>query len=245
LAGSGFPLVLVPGVTLDGSFWRRTGHVDALADAFACVLVDSPGIGRSRRPDEAGGYGVRRRAADVLAIVDGLDADRFAFWGGVAGGALGRVLAADAPDRMAALVLCGDRPSDDPEAEVAAMRGLAGYVRERGDNAAIVRELCAAEGIPESHWMTTVDHGDAEVVARLVEGFAEYDWERATPGRLRVPTLVLAGEFDDSEGAAGAAAAAMADGRAVTLPGLGHVGAQLAVAETVAHARPFLLEHAA
>jgi pimeloyl-ACP methyl ester carboxylesterase len=202
-------------------------------------------MGRSERPATADGYAIGRVAADVLAVADELGFERFAVWGGSAGAAVGTVLAVEAPERVAALVAVGGWPVDDTVAEDAAQRGLAQLVRDVGDPAVIVRQLCDSEGLPSSHWMNEIGHGDAGVVADLVEGSRDYDWAgRGTPGRVGVPVLIVAGELEDAEGEAAVVAAAMPDARAVTLPGLGHVGLQVAAGETVAHARPFLLAHA-
>jgi len=148
------------------------------------------------------------------------------------------VLAAEQPQRLAALVPSGQWLHHPPHRTGVAE--LAAYVRQSGDPGAIVREVCDAEGIPSSHWIRSVDHGDGEVVAALLEGWLTYDWEgRAAPHQLPVPILMIVGELEDPDREAGRRRGD-ADASAVTMPGVGHIGVQLAVDESVAHARPFL-----
>jgi pimeloyl-ACP methyl ester carboxylesterase len=239
VAGRGFPLVLVPGVTLDGSFWRMAGYVDRLSSDFCCVLVDPRGMGQSSRPAGLDGYAIGETAADVLAIADDLGFSQFAYWGGSQGGSVGLVLAVEQPQRLACLVLSGawlDYAPDRPgRAE------FARYVRECGDPGAVVREMCNEEGVPASHWIRSIHHGDSPVVAALLEGWLAYDWEgRAAPPQVTVPTLMIVGELEDPGREAEAVAEAMPHAQAVTLSAVGHIGVQLAVHDSLAHARPFL-----
>ena len=114
-------------------------------------------------------------------------------------------------------------------------------MREAGDPAAVVGELCDGEGLPADHWSRSIDHGDSDVVAALLERWLDYDWQaRATPQQLQVPTLMIIGEHEDPRNEARAVADAIPNARMVTLPGVGHVGGQLAVAENLAPAVPFL-----
>jgi pimeloyl-ACP methyl ester carboxylesterase len=246
VVGHGYPLVMVAGATLHGSFWTRAGYVDALADQFRCVLVDPRGMGGSSRPAEPSDYSIRETTADVLAIAHQLELGRFAFWGGSLGGSVGLVLAAEHPRRVTALVLSGAGPSLDYPAVGRALSALARRAREVGDPAVVVREMCDAERIPADHWIRTFDHGDADVVAALLEGWLDYDWEaRAAPQELQTPTLMLIGEHEVPRAEARAVADAMPNARVVTLPGVGHVGGQLALDESRSHAVPFLRRWAA
>jgi pimeloyl-ACP methyl ester carboxylesterase len=134
-------------------------------------MVDPRGMGQSARPTDIEQYGIGERAADVLAIADELGFSQFAFWGGSLGGAVGLVLAAEQPQRLVALVLSGQwlrSPSD----RRTGLAEIAASIRQGGDPGALVREMCDAEGVPASHWIRSVDHGDAEVVAALTEGGA-------------------------------------------------------------------------
>jgi hypothetical protein len=59
---------------------------------------------------------------------------------------------------------------------------------------------------------------------------------------VRAPALLLVGAAEDPEGEAVKVAALLPAGRAVTLPGLGHVGAFLASEQALPHALQVLRE---
>jgi pimeloyl-ACP methyl ester carboxylesterase len=239
VVGEGLPLLLVPGAAADGSAWREAGFVDALADAFTCVLIDPPGMGASPWPDSDDGFAAGAIARAVLDVADGLELDRFAVWGASAGSAPAIVIAAEQPDRVEALILSGSWPDDwtryrDWQFEVAALaRRLGG--RD------LIRKVYADEGLALPAWAVALDP-DGEAIARILEGTVDYPWaERAMPPMLRTPTLMIMGALEDPDGEAGRVASSMADAEAVYLPGVGHVGAwPESAAASVAHVRRFV-----
>jgi pimeloyl-ACP methyl ester carboxylesterase len=229
VVGDGFPIVLHTGAAGDSRMWRDAGYVNGLA-GLRVVLLDHRGHGRGEAPADPGGHTVAAYASDVVALADALGLDRFAFWGYSDGARVGYELAATRPDRIAALVASGgvDGPDDGPEEWRAAARA----VREHG-----IRAILGHEPVPA--WLTRqlADETDAEVVARELEGFAGFSPWPLFP-RIVAPVLIVVGE-DESEYAT-AAAAACRDGRAVVLPGLGHVGAFARGDLALEHVRPFL-----
>jgi hypothetical protein len=101
--------------------------------------------------------------------------------------------------------------------------------------------MCDAEAFPPRTGSEGSITGDPEVVAALLEGWLAYDWEgRAAPHQLSVQTLMIVGELGDPDREAEAVAKAMPNASAVTMPRVGHIGVQLAVDESIAHAHPFL-----
>jgi pimeloyl-ACP methyl ester carboxylesterase len=147
LVGRGFPLVMLPPAGFDGSFWRLAGYIDALDDVVTCVPVDPRGLGGSTRPAEAGGYRVGALAGDVLAIADQQGFARFAVSGASLGGAVGMLLAAEYPDRVAGLVLSGMCPVFDYSELRHTWRYLARLAREAGDartrsGMSAIRKVC-------------------------------------------------------------------------------------------------------
>lgn len=212
--GDGFPVVLHTGAAGDSRMWRDAGYVEGLAD-FQVVLLDHCGHGASDTPDDPAAYTVHSYVADVVALADELGLDRFAFWGYSDGARVGYELAAEHPERIAALVGlgCVERPDEDPHES----RKTARLVRERGIGAILGDE-------PAPDWLLRqlVDETDPEVVARELEGFAGWSPWPLFP-RLEAPTLIVAGEHEAEH--VPAAAASIALGRAAILPGLGHLGA--------------------
>jgi 3-oxoadipate enol-lactonase len=79
-------------------------QVEALAEHWRVIRFDTRGHGGSEVPD--GPYSAEGLAADVLALVDELGVDRFAYGGVSLGGLIGQQLAIDQPDRVRSLVLC-------------------------------------------------------------------------------------------------------------------------------------------
>jgi pimeloyl-ACP methyl ester carboxylesterase len=238
--GSGYPLFLLPGAAGDGMTWWSAGYVDELMSDFACVLVDPPGMGASGTPHRVDAYAVDAIAGDMLALADALGFDRFAVWGQSAGAALGFVLAATQPGRVAALVASGSWPAEDEVAARPVARALAEAFRTEGSRA-LLMQAAEGEGFEWPEWGVDLDP-NREVVARIIDGFASYAWEEhARPERITVPTLIIAGELEDPDGTAQTAARAMPNAEAITLLGFGHVGGWiLAVTESIAVARPFL-----
>lgn len=210
--------------------WREAGYVAALGD-YMVVLFDHRGHGASDAPTDPHGYLPEHHAADVVALADHLGLDRFAFWGYSAGARFGFQLAATRPDRVAGPIALGtvDAENVDPaewlaDAEAARAEGLAPVL---GD-----------ESIPR--WLRdNLLSTDREVLARGFECFADWSPWPLFP-QIAAPVLIVAGELED-EGCV-EAAATMPQGRAVMLPGLGHIDAFVQSATVLRHALPFLDE---
>jgi pimeloyl-ACP methyl ester carboxylesterase len=217
--GRGFPLFLLTGAGGDASVWQRAGFVSLLENDFACVLFDPPGVGESGVPSEPRAWAVDAIADNVVAVADHLGFDRFALWGASARGSVAIVVAVEHPGRTAALVLSGAWPADyAPWREW--IGNLAAQVRALGVSETL-RLWCEQEGAELPGWFDEAVQ-DGEIAARYLEGQLAYDWaNRAMPEQVRVPTLILVGEQEDPNREAEAAAALMADGKAVYFPGLG------------------------
>ena len=101
--GRGDPVVLVGGLTSTVETWglQRT----ALASHFRVILPDNRGSGRTRVPDDDGTRSVDGFAADVLALLDGLELDRVHLVGASMGGVIVQAFALAHPDRLRSLVL--------------------------------------------------------------------------------------------------------------------------------------------
>lgn len=141
VVGRGFPVVMVPPGGFDGSFWQRAGYVGKLADGLTCVPVDARGLGRSARSPDGGGYRIGELARDVVAVADDMGFGRFALWGASFGGAVAMVLPAERSDRVAALVLS---PLFDYAGLPETWAEPARLVREAGDVARVIRQICDA-----------------------------------------------------------------------------------------------------
>jgi len=101
--GRGPWLTLVHGLSQNHLVW--SAQLAAAAAEYALVRVDLRGHGFSSVPRS--GYGQREYLDDVLAVLDHLGIERTYWWGTHTGAALGLLLAALHPERVAALVLDG------------------------------------------------------------------------------------------------------------------------------------------
>jgi pimeloyl-ACP methyl ester carboxylesterase len=103
---TGPDVLLMPGWQLvDSRLWDA--QVAALAPHARVTAFDARGSGRSGRPRATRAYAPAEIAGDAVAVLDAVGVDRAVVVGNSAGGALGLLLAALRPDRVAALVLVG------------------------------------------------------------------------------------------------------------------------------------------
>ena len=99
--GRGPAVLLLQGVGLVGEGWRP--QVDGLRDRFTLVSPDNRGIGGSTILD--GRLSIDAMAADALAIMDALGAERFHVAGHSMGGVIAQALALQVPGRVKSLAL--------------------------------------------------------------------------------------------------------------------------------------------
>jgi pimeloyl-ACP methyl ester carboxylesterase len=228
VVGEGFPVVLHTGAAGDSRMWLDAGYVDGLA-GFQVILFDHRGHGASAAPDDPRGYAVEQHVADVVALSKHLGLSRFAFWGYSAGARIGYQLAVSEPRLVAALIAQGTVDGDgvDPDEWLEDAR----LVRAQG-----LEPMLDAEEVPPAmrdNLLTT----DRDVLARGFECFAGWTPWPLFP-KIEAPTLIIVGELED-EGCV-EAASRIPSGRAVILPGLGHLGALAQSGAVLPHALAFL-----
>jgi pimeloyl-ACP methyl ester carboxylesterase len=182
--------------------WREAGYVAGLAD-FQVVLLDPRGHGHSEAPSDPRCHTVGDYVKDVLALADELSFEEFMFWGHSNGGRVGYQLAAEAPERVLALVAAGG--VDAPGQDLSEFREAAGLVREHG-----IGVLLGEETMPAWAVRQVVDEMDREIVARELECFAGWMlWPLLS--KIQAPTLLVAGELESEH--LPDAAAALHNGR--------------------------------
>lgn len=173
-------------------------QVAALDGGLQILTIDHRGHGDSPAPP--GPYSVPELAEDVLALLDGLGIERAAFCGLSLGGMLGMQLAATAPQRVSALVLCCTTAHfPDPSTWVQ----RAAMVRENGTGSlaeAVVDRWFTpdwARANPErvDRYRQMVAHTTDEGYAGCCEAIRDWDG-RALLDRIQAATLVLAGGQD-------------------------------------------------
>ncbi|WP_165816199.1 alpha/beta fold hydrolase [Kumtagia ephedrae] len=109
--GRGEPLVLLHGVTESRECWHEAGYVEHfLQRERRLILVDCRGHGGSGKPHDPAAYSGRRRAADIVAVLDHAGIRRAALVGHSMGGVIALATAVYHPDRVSALIVNGAHP---------------------------------------------------------------------------------------------------------------------------------------
>jgi pimeloyl-ACP methyl ester carboxylesterase len=189
---------MVHGVGGDSGNWD--GVVAALPPRFQAIRLDLSGHGRSGLLTAP--CGVQDLASDVIDVMDALGLRAAAIAGFSLGGLIAQALALECPDRVTKLALIATVAGRTPE-EQARSAARIEVVREKGlaTIAAGNREFWFSDGFRR-------DHPDV-VEARVLQFmacdpvsylhafavFAKGDFV-ARLGEIRVPTLVVAGEYD-------------------------------------------------
>jgi class 3 adenylate cyclase len=224
--GQGSPLVYVPAwggaVELGWEHPESRAFMESLAQARLFVSFDHRGVGASQR--EVDDLSLEAQVADVGAVVDHLQLERFDLWGDVEGASIAVAYAAQHPERVSRLVLwspyrCGEEIMEREEA-----RTLVDLVR---GNWRLARRAIADVLYPSgptelqrslSNWHR--ESASAEIAARYTEFYATVDVRGFLP-QLKAPTLVLHRRRAKhvAIGAARAAAALIPDARFVALEG--------------------------
>ena len=223
--GAGPPLVLVNSLGTALDLWEP--QLAPLAARRRLVRYDQRGHGGTPAPN--GPYTIAELAGDALELLDRLGLERVSLCGLSIGGAVAMWIAANAPERVARLVVGSAGPRfATPDVWIQ----RAATVRAGGTEAVVDGVL--------AHWFTAAFAAShPEVVARFRETFCAVNregyagccdalavWD-ATPhlGRISAPTLVVSASEDTvappEHGRT--IAESLADGRLVVLEDCAHL----------------------
>ena len=197
--GVGAPLVFVAGLGGLGAYWRH--QVDFFAARYETVTFDHRGLGGSVKTPPP--YTIELLAADTIHLIDELGFDRVALIGHSTGSAICQVIAAQHPDRVAALVLGGGWARGDDRFRLAfklrkrvlETLGAAAY-RELG----VLLTAPLEWGTEESLALSSPSPGRIaapaeEIVLGRIDALLAYDAGDRLKS-IRSPTLVLAAADD-------------------------------------------------
>lgn len=101
--GDGFPVLLVHGWPEYWRVWRK--NIPVLAESFDVIVPDLRGFGKSAKPDVSAeeGYGVENHVADLTALVENLDIEKFGFVSHDLGAYVGQAIARERPELLRGL----------------------------------------------------------------------------------------------------------------------------------------------
>jgi len=109
VAGSGPPLLFITGMGGIAAYWRP--QVNEFQKDFTVIVFDQRGTGQSTMSKVD--YTVAMLAQDVIDLLDCLGLQRVHICGHSTGGMIAQILALDAPERVASMVLYGTRGRAD------------------------------------------------------------------------------------------------------------------------------------
>jgi 3-oxoadipate enol-lactonase len=191
------PVLLAPSLGTTLAMWDHLA--ESLAPRYRVIRFDTRGHGASPAP--AGPYTVGELAADVVALADLLEIDRFAVVGLSLGGAIAEVLALEYAPRVSALVLACTGPSfGDPQnwrerasrVRAEGMRWLVGPTTQRWFTPAFVHE----HRVEADRLLEMIADSNPEGYAACCDALADYDVTARLP-EISAPTRVIAGRHDE------------------------------------------------
>ena len=236
------PVLCIPGLT------RNCRDFEPVAEAFAgerrVICVDLRGRGASDYAKDSASYQPLQYAADILTLLDHLGLERVVAVGTSLGGIVIMLLAMQAPERLAGVVL----NDVGPELESAGLERIRDYIGAGGSQptwihaARAFAELnCAVypaydirdwlrltkrthKLTPEGRIVTDYDKQIAAPLRVPNGGDAGVDLWPAYRALAGVPLLILRGELSDilARRAGAKMAAELPGARLVEVPGVGH-----------------------
>ncbi|WP_287979008.1 alpha/beta hydrolase [Sphingomonas sp.] len=195
------PVILLHGFPESHRTWR--GIVPDLARDHYVIAPDQRGYARSSKPEGVDSYSADKIVADLVALADALDIDRFTLVGHDWGGAVAWMAALTRPDRVARLVIVNaPHPYlfqralfDDP-----AQRRASQYItrfRETGIDRGLV-----GEGLERFFGSTFVQHAASAMAGADKAAYLD-EW--AQPGAMtaminwyRASTVVVPAPDEDA-----------------------------------------------
>ena len=191
-------LVLGSSLGTTGAMWDD--QVPAFSERYRVLRYDTRGHGSSPAPP--GPYTMDELGADLLALLDRLEIERFSYCGLSLGGMIGMWTASEAPERVDRLVLCCTVPYFPPpelwneRIETVRADGIGPMVEPALDRW-LPPDVRDARPEAEAHLRELISSIPAEGYAGCCEAIRDMDL-RGRLSAITAPTLVLAGSDDPS-----------------------------------------------
>lgn len=248
-AGDGPPLIMLHGI--GGNAIQFQHQLDGLASAWTVIAWDAPGYGGSGDPGD--GWLMADYAVALAGLLDALGLDRVRLLGQSWGGVLAQTFVGRYPERVRALVLSdtsmGGRSQSEDErlaslnARLAALDSMTPAEMAAARTPAVLGPNPSAQASHEAEAMMARIRPAG--YRRAAIALAEAD-TRSVLADIRVPTLILAGQYDRIVPPSTAAAlqAAVPGAQLITIQNTGHLSGQEDPAAYNAALRTFLKQAA-
>ena len=210
LAGAAGAPVLVFSNSLGANLSMWEPQIASLRKDFRVLRYDTRGHGQSAV--SPGPYSIEQLAGDILELLDALQLDRVHFCGLSMGGQTGMSIAQTAPSRLHKLILCNTAAKiGSPEmwktrieqVRKGGMKSVSGAVIERW----LSKEYRVKYPDVAANTQRMLESANPDGYVANCAAVRDFD-VRETIGKIRVPTLVIAGTHD--------AATTPGDGRYIT-----------------------------
>lgn len=226
VAGSGHPLVLMYGFSLDTRMWD--GQFEVFAQQYRVLRYDARGFGQSALPTKAN----ENHSDDLRALMNDLGLDSAHLVGLSMGGRNAINFALDYPDATDTLLLADAGVEGFPRTEASPTVATMSHAKRYG--------LDSAKAFWLRHALFAPAHENQSVASQLrqmVEDYSGWHWLNATSldasglpavkrlHMIEVPTLVIVGERDlpDYHDMAETMATQIPDAKKIVIPKVGHL----------------------
>ncbi|MEX1262329.1 MAG: alpha/beta hydrolase [Actinomycetota bacterium] len=226
--GSGAPVVMYTGFLDPIEVAQASGMAEALRDEFRLIFADHRGHGRSGKPHDPRAYALPTRVADHTAVLDALGLERAHVIGFSWGARLGFAIGGYAPERVRALVLCGNQPYGwDLASPVAKAVAAAAEASTRSGMPGFVETFEEGVGVrfPEPARTLELQNDPQAMHAAWASVFTEGSIADDL-SNWRVSCLIYVGEADEMHDAARRAAEEIPTARFLSLPGHTHFSSE-------------------
>lgn len=190
----GKPIVLIHGFGLNRGIWKEM--VETNLRPHRIIMPDVRGHGESEAPE--GAYPMMLLAEDILNLLDFLQIDEAAVCGHSMGGYITLAFADRYPERLSGLGLITTRAEADSAEKKADRYQMVEKVKE--DGAIVLAESLAPKLTKDEHVYQQsykmLSNTDPMGIVGVLQGMAERPDRRNLLTKIRVPSLVIAGDQD-------------------------------------------------
>ncbi len=196
-------IVFIHGLFMSGRAWHN--QVLAMRSRYRCVEYDLRGHGRSGSP--SGGYDMEDLADDLIQLIQTARYEPCHLVGGAMGATVAMHIATKRPELVKSLTLLAATSDAEEAQRKRQMQLLALGIRLLGMRPFASRMMQKVFGqhflrdedrrIQVEHWRTEFKKRDAKGLSQAVRAYARRKDLSADVGRIRAPTLILAGERDE------------------------------------------------